>query len=448
MDGAQVREVFESILPDAVLGQLVAEAKLQQRSRKLDAVQFLRAMVIAAATGYGGRQTDVARIYFDGGSEPVVRGGFYAWFNPRLEAVMEQVRDHALAFAASHDPDLPGFLGEHVMDWHIVDSTTIRLPDELRDVFPGAGNYAALKIHKRLSVGIGAAVDYHLSPAREHDAPHLTVDASWRHLGLLADLGYASFKLLRDCIAHEVQFVIRLKESWKPRVTCIARGEVTRTFFAGTDLAALIKDDVLQLRGKVVDADVELGSGPRTVCCRLVGVPTATGAYRFYLTSLPPSVGPHQISDLYRVRWEIESDNKLDKSCFHLDRITAETEHAVRALVHASMVGSIIATLIAHRHRMAEAPEPGEPAQRTKPPIHPQVMSRAMGSAALIIAAAMDLRGAEAEAKWQWIADHLHHLGCDPNWRSRPSILDQLRGWKIAPGRPRKATRSSRSAVN
>ena len=37
-----------------------------------------------------------------------------------------------------------------------------------------------------------------ISPAREHDAPHLTLDESWRGLGLLADLGYASIKLLRD----------------------------------------------------------------------------------------------------------------------------------------------------------------------------------------------------------------------------------------------------------
>jgi hypothetical protein len=88
MDGVQVREVFESILPDAALRRFVEEAELQQRCRKLDAVQFLRAMVIAGGTGYGGRQADVARVYFDAGTKRVVRGGFYAWFNPRLEAVM------------------------------------------------------------------------------------------------------------------------------------------------------------------------------------------------------------------------------------------------------------------------------------------------------------------------------------------------------------------------
>jgi hypothetical protein len=36
--------------------------------------------------------------------------------------------------------------------------------------------------------------------------------------------------------------------------------------------------------------------------------------YCFYLTNLSPRTGPRQVADLYRVRWEIESDNKLDKS--------------------------------------------------------------------------------------------------------------------------------------
>lgn len=32
------------------------------------------------------------------------------------------------------------------------------------------------------------------------------------------------------------------------------------------------------------------------------GVPAPDGSYRFYLTNLPPRVGPHQVSDWYRVR--------------------------------------------------------------------------------------------------------------------------------------------------
>jgi hypothetical protein len=47
----------------------------------------------------------------------------------------------------------------------------------------------------------------------------------------------------------------------------------------------------------------------------------------------------------------------------------------------------------------------------------------------------MELKGDEAQKRWQELADYLEHLGKDPNWRSRPSILDQLRGWRVSPGR-------------
>lgn len=446
MQGADVRRVFESILPEEALLELIREARLRARERKLDALGLVRAMIIAAATGYGGRQADVMRIYFENGAERVARGGFYRWFGPALERVMLDVSGRALNYGKAMPLDLPGILGQHVTDWHIVDSTTVKLDKALIAEYPGAGEYAALKVHKRFSVGLGTAIDYHLSPAREHDNIHLTIDESWRGLGVLLDLGYASFKLIRDCNEHGVHFVIRLKESWKPKVQHVARGHVTRTFLAGTDLDALLEDETLVLDGNVVDVDVGFGKTGETARCRMVGVPTPDGKYRFYLTSLPPCVGPRQVADLYRVRWEIESDNKLNKSMMHLDEIGARTPAAVRAMVHASMVSSIIACLLSHHHRLDEAPPPRTNAERKTPPIHPQALALAMASASGSIANALQLQGKAADEEWQRIAQLLTHLGKDPNWRRSPSILDQLRGWKVGPGRPRKARLASRAS--
>jgi hypothetical protein len=330
-----------------------------------------------------------------------------------------------------------------VTDRHIVDSSTVKLDPALVGEYPGAGDYAALKIHKRFSVGLGTTVDYHLSPAREHDNVHLAIDETWRGLGVLLDLGYASFKLLRDCRDHDVRFVIRLKDSWKPRVQHVARGKLLKQFVGGTDFDCLVDEEVLALDGTAVDVDVTFGRGASLVMCRMVGVPMPDNTYRFYLTNLPAAVGPLQIADLYRVRWEIESDNKLDKSCSHLDDIAARTGPSVRAMVHASLVSSIIACVLAHHVRLNEAPPPRQGTERVTAPIHPQSLARAMGSAAGTIAATMDLRGEAAAREWQRIADYLSHLGRDPNWRRSPSILDQLRGWTISPGRPKKARRAS-----
>jgi putative transposase len=443
MRGEDVQEVFEAILPDKVLLKFVESAKFQERARKLDALRLLRAMVVAAATGYGGRQADVMRLYFESGATRVVRGVFHGWFGKVLEAIMVEVRARALAYAGSMKRELSGMLGEHVTDWHIVDSSTIKLDQALLGEYPGAGDYAALKIHKRFSVGLGTTIDYRLSPAREHDNVHLAIDETWRGLGVLLDLGYASFKLLRDCSEHDVRFVIRLKDSWKPRVQHVARGKLLKLFVGGTDFDCLVDDQVLVLDGSAVDVDVTFGRGASLTLCRMVGVPTPDGTYRFYLTNLPPAVGPLQIADLYTVRWEIESDNKLDKSCSHLDQIAARTGPSVRAMVHASMVSSIIACVLAHHVRLDEAPPPSQGTERLTAPIHPPSLARAMGSAAGTIAAEMDLRGQPAAREWTRIAAYLSHLGRDPNWRRSPSILDQLRGWKISPGRPKKARRAS-----
>jgi hypothetical protein len=127
MRGADVQRVFEAILPDKVLMKLVQSAKFQQRARKLDALRLLRAMIVAAATGYGGRQADVMRLYFKSGASRVVRGVLYGWFGKELEAIMVEIRALALAYAGSMKRDLPGLLGAHVTDWHIVDSTAVKL---------------------------------------------------------------------------------------------------------------------------------------------------------------------------------------------------------------------------------------------------------------------------------------------------------------------------------
>jgi hypothetical protein len=444
MAAPQISQIFESVLADDILAPIVTECGLQIRQRKLEALSLVRAMVVSAATSYGGRQADVMRLYFENGAAKVTRAAFYSWFSPKLEAVMARVSRTALERANETTFQLPGFLGRgDVKDWLIVDSTTIPLDDELKEEYPGTGGYAALKIHKTFSVGRTSLVAYKLSPARDHDSIHLTVDEAWRGYGLLADLGYASFDLIRKCGEHDVTFVIRLKDNWKPRVVRFARGEVLREISFGETLGDLIACNALSLDGSLVDAEVELGKGNRTIACRVVGVPTPEGKYRFYLTNLPRSTGPNQIADLYRVRWEIECDNKVNKSCFQIDEIEARSGPALRAMIHAAMASSILASLAAFHVTESESKPSFEGEERTKPPVHTQALARAMGCAALSIARTFELDVTARKLEWERISGYLADMGRDPNWRRSPSILDQLRGWSISPGRPRKARTAS-----
>jgi hypothetical protein len=430
MTGDEVRQVFEAILPQEEIDRLCQQFGVVERQRKLNLGMFVRAMVISAGTPGGAYQADVLRSYLECEVPHVARSAFYRWFDEPLEHFMEALAERTLAYARAQQVDLSGPLCG-VTDWYIVDATTVTVRDALREEFPGTGDYAAIKVHKVLSVGCGAPVRYHFSPAREHDSRHLQIDESWRGYGLLADLAYASLARLRACEAHGVRVVIRLKDNWKPKVDYLARGQVTQEFFAGTDLDALLEEETLLLEGRVVDADVHVGKGKAAVHLRLVGVPTPKG-YCFFLTNLPPRIGPWQVADLYRVRWEVELSIRLDKSVNRLDAIDAERPCTLKTLLHASLIASTIAALLAHTHNVQTRPQqPGAP--RTEAPLHPRRLALQLAVSCQSIAQAFERKGAEATQRWNKIAELLTHGGRDPNWCRRPSVLDQLRGWKRQP---------------
>jgi hypothetical protein len=430
MTGDEVRQVFEAMLPAEEIDRLCEECGVIERQRKLNLGMLVRAMVISAGTPGGAYQADVLRSYLEFEVPRVARSAFYRWFDEPLERCMGALAAHGLAYARAQQVDLAGPLCG-VTDWYIVDATTVTVRDALREEFPGTGDYAAIKVHKVLSVGCGAPVHYHFSPAREHDSRHLTIDESWRGYGLLADLAYASLDRLRACDTHGVRFVIRLKENWKPKVDYIARGQVTQTFFPGTDLDMLLEQEILVLDGRVIDADVHIGRGSHALSLRLVGVQTPKG-YGFFLTNLPPRIGPRQVADLYRVRWEVELSIRLDKSVNRLDAIDAEQPCTLKTLLHASLLASTLAALLAHTHNVQTRPPQAE-APRTEAPLHPRRLALQLAVSCQSIAQAFELQGAEATQRWNKIAALLMHSGRDPNWRRRPSVLDQLRGWKRQP---------------
>jgi hypothetical protein len=434
MSGSELQAIMELVLPEDVLMEAVEAAGFVQRRRKREALKFLRAMLLSAASPSGGRQADIMRTYFERqGGAPVARGSFYDWFGPALERVLERLAQRVLAQVRQQEPDLPGPLLGCVDDWLIVDSTTVRLDDRLQADYPGTGEYAALKVHKTLSVGCGTVVDYHFSPAREHDSPHLELDESWREKGLLVDLGYASLERLRQCQRYGVRIVIRLKQGWKPKVERIVRGDLSRTFAPGTDLELVLQDPSLVL-GNCIDADVTVGAD--RIPMRLIGVLIPGKGYYFYLTNLPRSVGPRQIAELYRVRWEVELNNKLDKSSHRLDEIDSCKPAAVRALIHATMISSMLVGLIVHQHNLEIAREATDPdGTRTRAPLHHGLVARELASCGHRVAAALDQGPLADAAEWAHLAKVIVFLGTDTNWRHKPSVLDRMRGYRVMPSR-------------
>ena len=79
MRGKDVREVFETALPNEALEPIIVSSGFQTRERKLDARLFIRSAIIAASSGLEAR-AEVFRHYFGAGGEDVVRGAGYKCF--------------------------------------------------------------------------------------------------------------------------------------------------------------------------------------------------------------------------------------------------------------------------------------------------------------------------------------------------------------------------------
>ena len=416
MTGDEGRQVFEAMLPQEEIDRLGRECGVVQRARTRNWGMCVRARVISAGTPGGAYQADVLRSYLACEVPHGARSAFYRWFDAPLARCMAALAERALVYARAQPVDLSGPLGGGT-DWYRVEATTVTVREARLEEFPGTGRSAAIKGQKVLSVGCGAPVPYHFSRAREPDSRHLTSDESWRGDGLLADLVSASLDRLRACDTHGVRCVIRLQEHWTPTVDSVARGQVTQAFVPGSALDALLEQETLRRDGQVIDADVPVGRGRHALPLRLVGGQTPPGSGVF-LTHLPPRIGPRQVADLSRGRWEVELSIRLDKSGQRLEALDAARR--------------------AHTHHVKTRPqEAGTP--RLEAPLPPGAWPSSWPCLGQSMAQAFAWQGTEAQRRWDQLAARLTHSGTDPTWRRRPSVLDPWRGWKRQP-RARKKT--------
>jgi hypothetical protein len=225
--------------------------------------------------------------------------------------------------------------------------------------------------------------------------------------------------------------VIRLKDHWQPKVAQIARGPVAQACLRGTALDVRREDTVLRLDGRAIAADGPGGHGKDAVPRRLVGVHTPTGD-GFFRTNLPPRIGPRQVAALDRGRWEVARSLPLDQAVHRLDAIDAERPCSLKTRLQAARMASTIAAILAHPHHLQTRPQPpGAP--RMEAPLPPRRVALPLAVSCQASAQAFDLQGDEAQQRGDTLAAILTHAGQDPNWRRRPSVFDQRRGWKRQP---------------
>lgn len=429
MDADSLRSSFQTFLPAWRILQHCSMVELVKRVRKLDVVALVVSLVLTAGSDDSGRQADAYSQYLEESDKHVVRGAFYAWFTEKLALMMATLAREAMERVWALPPVLTGDL-VGVEDWLLVDSETVTLPDELAEDFPATSTPAGLKVPKWFSLGRNNIVDIELSPAREHDAPHLVVGERLRGMGLIVDLGYASRQLIADCKEHGVSLILRLEKGWRPWLLREVCADGTVFEVEGQE----VTDALLDLRtdetdGATFDLDVAFGQGKGRVEARLVGVPGNNNGYHWCITLLPREThSPQLVCRLYRARWEIECDNKRDRAGARLDQIRGRKRESVIALVYASLLRTILANHLVYIDLRDRPPK--------RAPLHGQAMALALSANNQLLLLAIEM---DEPAIWNRAARVLRARAHDPNCRRRPSILDQLLGLTAPPGRPRRA---------
>jgi len=450
MQAEAVEHLFQSVLPYDIIVEEARKLGVVKRARKLDPALLVMSLVMMGGSSEAGRLAAAIRDYRDRGGPQVARSASYRWFDEEFLALMEVLVGRAKAYLAEMPLHLPGVLAGR-KDWRAVDSTVVKLPKELRASFEGTGDYAALKVHDEVSLGLENVVDWHITPAKRHDGPELVVDEGRRGTGLLIDLGYVSHKLFRDCEEHDVHVVARLKNGWKVwldddvRFQQAQRWEVPDEFMDKLGVEKLPDELAFPL-----DVDVRLGDLKQGVRARLVNIETPAG-WRAYLTNVPRDTHDAEaIAFLYSLRWSVEIQHKLAKSGCKLGAIQAEKPVGAKILVHAAFLASLLANALAHLEHLDQG-YVGEKCVRPtgqRPPVHAMLMWKMLQCSAPGIAQLLGGQNAGGRG-WEHYADVLRHAGRDANWRSKPSPIDDAKGRNPA-GRPmrrhRKKTAKEKAA--
>jgi hypothetical protein len=276
-----------------------------------------------------------------------------------LEGILKQAVAQTLAAKAATTALLRKF-----SDVRIGDSTSLMLPDEFADQFPGCGGTenacrAAMKIQVLWSLVTGQLLGWQIEPGRASDAKS-EIAAVSPPAGSLSvfDLGYFSLDRFRRVEKENAYWISRLQHG-------------TKVFDAAgkcLDLSSFLRQ---QGENGLVDTTVLLGEKDR-LACRLIAVrvPPETAARRrckirekarnhgreasreylelqewtIFVTNCDEALLTwKEVVVLYRARWQIELLFKLWKSHNHLAQLEdSASPHRQMAVLYAKLIGVIV----------------------------------------------------------------------------------------------------------
>lgn len=231
----------------------------------------------------------------------------------------------------------------------IQDGSSFALKDTLSSVYPGrfkTKGPSAVELHVSMDLLEESLTRVVLTPDTFTERAELPGAEALRGSLLLADRGYFDIKYLKELDKHNAHFVVRGFISINPTVLAGYRedGKPMRGV-AGKDLK-----DIAKPKRKMLDLDVRWGSGEGAFRARvLVSWNTTKKEYRYLVTNLARArYSPAQLTQAYRLRWQIELLFKEWKSYANLHAFDTNNASIAEGLIWAAIGAALLKRLLAH----------------------------------------------------------------------------------------------------
>lgn len=257
-------------------------------------------------------------------------------------------RLHALAAKAA-TPELRGRLRD-LADILIPDGCAFKVAAALSNIYAGTGQPAELKLHAVYSVRAGGVQSIEKTAGSVHDSDGFWPEQWEKGALYLWDLAFVSHERFVDAATAGAHVLQRLKSDGNPIVIASYGATGQRRDIMHDDGRPMRLDEACAHafvhQQSVLDLDVKIIHGDREVVARVVCVPFG-GEDRYYLTTLPREIfTPHDIAEMYRMRWEIERFFAGWKGALRLDEVR-RLKHPVSLEV--AVTASLLAAVLAQR---------------------------------------------------------------------------------------------------
>ena len=358
---AKVASAMQAVF-GKTLDDLARNTGCVRRQRKFSGMSLVRTLVLTLLHRPAAKERDYRAMAAKLGVH-VTEEAIAQRFTSGLVRFLAEALKQAVAQTLAAKP-VPGSLLQKFTDVRIGDSTTLTLPDEMAEQFPGCGGTgkvcrAALKIQVLWSLTTGRLIHWLLEPGRASDNVS-PVAAEVPPAGSLSvfDLGYFSLERFRRMTVAKARWISRFQYH-------------TQVFDGAGKLLSLLR--FLQEHGEhgLVDAPVALGAAERLACRMIaVRVPAEVAARRrqqirkkardhgrqpsqeylalqewtIFVTNCPANLlNWKEVVVLYRARWQIELLFKLWKSHNRLAARDVEaTPQRQMAVLYAKLIGVLV----------------------------------------------------------------------------------------------------------